>query len=165
MFSVPVWTRSSVAALGTREISDAQLALALRLSELQEIRRQYGTTFRFLTVYQVTIHNKYSNRLPLYQCKQGHVWPRTVEPFLRFRGGFERSGRHQVCVGEVSIYFQLELNALSFSNDPTIKNLKDWSRANADAVPWKLIICEHILIWIFLLALVWETRSWNFPAF
>ena len=165
MLSVPVRTRSNVAALGTRENSEAQLALGLWHSELQEMRRQHVKTFTVLTVYQVTIHNKCSNWPPLYQCTQGHVWSRTVAPFLMSWGGCEWSDRHQICVSEASNHFQLELNTLHFSSVPTVKNLQDWSRANAEAVPWTFSVCGHILIWNFLLALVWGTHSWNFPTF
>ena len=164
MLSLPVWTRSSVAALGTRKNSEAQLALDLCLSELQEMGLQHGTAFTVLAVYQVTIHNKFSNWPPLYQCTQGHVFSRTVAPFLRSRRYFEWSDRHQICVGEVSFHFQLELNKLGFSNVPTVKIPKDWIRTNAEAIPWTLSVFGHILIWNFLLASTWETRSWNFPT-
>ena len=164
MLSVPVWTRSSVVALRTREKSESQLALGLRLSELQEMRRQDGTTFTVLTVFQVTIKKKHSNWPQLYQCTQGHVWSRTLPPFRRSWGGCEWSDSHQICVGEASIHFQLELNTLHFLSVHTVEKLKDWSRANAEAILWKLSVCGHKLIWNFLLALKWGTHSWNFPA-
>jgi hypothetical protein len=139
--------------------------ISLWLSELQGMRRQHGTTFTVLTAYKVTIHNKCSNWPPLYQRTQGHVFSRTVAPFLRSRLGFEWSERHQICVGEVSVHFHLELNTLGFSSVPTVKNLKDWSRANAEAILWTLSLWGHTSIWNFVLTLMWEACSWNFPTF
>ena len=68
--------------------------------------------------------------LQLNQCTHGHAWSWTVAPFQRSLGGCEWFHRHQKCVGDESLHFQLEMNTLGFSNLPTYKNLKNWVRTN-----------------------------------
>jgi len=136
MLSVQVWTRSNVAAIGPRENSEARVALGLTL---RATGNEAAARHNFYSSYCLSCHNsqkeKCSNWNPLYPCTQGHFWSGTVPHFLRSWGGCEWSDKNQVCVGEASIHFQLELNTLHFSSVPTVRNLKDWSRANAEAVP------------------------------
>jgi hypothetical protein len=87
------------------------------------------------------------NVLNLSKCMHGRVWSCPLAPIQRSWGSFEWSDRHKNCVGEVCLYFQLELNTLEFLSIPTDKNLKEWGEANTGVVPRKLFadVCwyEH----------------------
>jgi hypothetical protein len=78
------------------------------------------------------------NILHLNQCTHGHVWSRTVAPFQRSWRTCEWFDRHQNYAGEASLRFQLQLNKLGYLSAPTNKNLKDWYRANVNAITRKL---------------------------
>ena len=94
----------------------------------------------FTTVASNVLHHH------LWQCSNGHVRSWTVAHFYRSRGGCQWFDRHQKCVGEVSLHFQLEMDTLGVVSVSTDKNLKDWGRANVGAITSKTL-CGHILVW------------------
>ena len=61
-----------------------------------------------------------------------HGLSRTVDGVV---GSCEWFDRHQKCVGEVPLHFELQLNTLGVFICPTVKNLKDSGQANVGPVP------------------------------
>jgi hypothetical protein len=84
------------------------------------------TEFILITKSQFTTNAH--NVLHLNQRTHWHVWSWTVAHFQRSWGGWEWIDMHKKCFGEVSLYFQLELNALGALSAPTDKSLKDWDQ-------------------------------------
>jgi hypothetical protein len=70
------------------------------------------------------------NVLHLNQLRPGHTWSWTTVPFQWSpgEGGSKRFGRHKKCVGEVSLHFQLELNAVEVLSVHTDNILKEWGQ-------------------------------------
>jgi hypothetical protein len=62
------------------------------------------------------------------QCSHGHFWSCTVAVCQRTRIGSEWFDRHQECVGEVPVHFNLELIHQGFLSVPTDENQTDWGR-------------------------------------
>ena len=137
-----------------------------------------------ITVFQVKIHNKYSNyplsesmynwitlvlllffkskfttdtQIDLYlnHCTHGHIWSWTFAPFQASQGGCELFERYPECVGEVSLHCQLDLNTMGILNFSTHINLKNCSRVNAENKDLADIHRHEI----FFLVLVWGTHS------
>ena len=115
------------------------------------------------------------NILHLNQCTSSHVLSWNVALFETSRGACELFDRRQECFSELSLHFELQLNALEFGlSVPADISLKDWRRMNVAAVPRKLcavtyrckyffsilcgenkmekVICFefHIIFWVFL---------------
>ena len=89
----------------------------------------------------------------LNQCTHGHVWSCTVALLQKAGGGGEWFDTHEKCVGEVSLHFQLELNTLEVLNVVRDKNTKHWGQANVVAVPRKLLVRWHVLMWTLIVLL------------
>jgi len=89
-----------------------QLGTGCIRSDSQSYRKWGSSTaqlLQFLLFIKSQFTKKCSNCLPLYPCTQGHFWSGTVPHFLRSWGGCKWSDRNQVCVGEASTHFQLEM--------------------------------------------------------
>jgi len=67
-------------------------------------------------------------------CTHAHLRSWTVAPFRRSRGPCEWFEEQKKSVGEVCLYFQLELNTLGILSAPTDKNTKNWCQANVGAL-------------------------------
>ena len=63
-----------------------------------------------------------------------HIRSWTVAPFRRSRSRCECFQEHKKCVGEVCLYFQLELNTLGILSAPTDKNTENWCRTKVGAL-------------------------------
>ena len=80
----------------------------------------------FLLLIKSQFKTDAQNTLRMNQYNYGRGWPWTVAPFRRFKGGCGWNYRHQKCVREVSLHFQVESNTLGSLSTLTDKNLKDW---------------------------------------
>jgi len=70
----------------------------------------------------------------------GQVWLWTVAPAQRFQRGCKLFDRHQNCIVEMFLHFQLQLNSLGFVSVSAGENVKEWSRVNVGAV---LLVFAH----------------------
>jgi hypothetical protein len=132
-------------------------------SDSQNYRKWGSSTaqlLQFLLFIKSQFTKKCSNCLPLYPCTQGHFWSGTFPPILRILrswGGCGWFDRNQYALVKRRFIFYWSWIHYTFQVSPARK-LRDWSWENAEAVPCTLSVCEHILVWNFLLALVWGTR-------
>jgi hypothetical protein len=106
----------------------------------------YYVTYNWHDTFKVHIPNllgsscfsRHSSRQMLKMasslCTHAHIHSRTVAPFRKFQGLCEWFEGHKKCVGEVCLYYQLDLNTLGILRAPTNKNTKSWCRTNVGAL-------------------------------
>jgi hypothetical protein len=96
--------------------------------------RPQFNNFKFLSFIKSQFTTNAQNVIRLVQCTHGHIWPlRMVWQTLK-------------CFGEVSIYFQLQMNTLGCLRVPTDKNLEDWDQVNVRVVPRTLFVSIYVHI-------------------
>lgn len=97
--------------------------------------RSQFSNCRLLIVYQDILHNKCQKNYPAETVR---AWTRLIMDYRslsKVTGLLQMVWQTQKCLGEVSLYFQMELNMLGVLSVPTNKNLKGWCRLNSGAVP------------------------------